>query len=275
MAERGKGFPRLGLASAIKIVETASKFGKSWPKEQFAGFGSQNGASSAKSGAFANRVASLKDYGLITSTKDTVSLTDLSAQIAKPVTEEEREKAITKAFMNVEIFKNLFDSLESGEELSLDQVAQYAVFTLGISRESKDKFISVFIDSGRFVNLVEYNKERSAMTLAALDNDNSESVRPTPNELPEDLQMNGSEDSHPTAASVLQPAGISTATYKGPVGQFMNEQGVNYSGEGWTLTVLLKTSTRLNANTRKKVRDLIEAADELSDELRELDEGDR
>lgn len=272
MAERGKGFPRLGLASAIKIIETASKFGKAWPKEQFAGFGSQSGAGSAKSGAFANRVASLKDYGLITSTKDTISLTDLSIQIAKPVTEEEREKSIVESFMNVEIFKSLFDGLESGEELSLDQVAQYAVFTLGISRESKDKFISVFVDSGRFVNLVDYNKERSVIVLAkptsAGDSSAVEPLKPA-----EDTQANN--DILPLTSPTMQPAVISPAIYKSPTGQSVNEQGVNYAGDGWTLTVLLKTTSRLNAETRKKVRELIEAADELSDMLHELDEGNK
>lgn len=47
---------------------------------------------------------------------------------------------------------------------------------------------------------------------------------------------------------------------------------MNYAGEDWTLTVLLKTSMRLAPETRKKVRDLIEAADLLSDDLHNTEE---
>lgn len=255
MAERGKGFPRLGLSSAVKVIETASKFGKSWSKEQFAGFGSQSGAGSAKSGAFANRVAALKDYGLITATKENISLTDLGVQIVKPVTENERDKAIAQAFLNVEVFKKLFESLETGEELSLDQVAQSAVFALGISRDSKDKFLNVFIDSGRFVHLVTHNKERSTITLAqAADLSHAQ------NESTSDENT----ANNPTTA---QPTQINSISPSVNIVHPVTEQGVNYAGEGWTLTVLLKTSMRLAPQTRKKVRDLIETADLLSDDL--------
>ena len=271
MAERGKGFPRLSLGSAVKIIETASKFGKTWPKEQFAGFGSQSGAGSAKSGAFANRVAALKDYGLIATSKDSVTLTDLSIQIAKPVTKEERTKAIYQAFMNAEIFKKLFDGLDPGEELPLDQVAQYAVFTLGVSRESKDKFLSVFIDSGRFVNLVKHNKEKSTITLAQVT-PNKEQPQPDTNEPAEDQKKDGTLT---PAMPIVQSIGSDSepVTQTGFSSRPTTEQGVNYSGDGWILTVLLKTSMRLDANTRKKVRDIIEAADILSDELHGLERG--
>lgn len=265
MTERGKGFPRLSLSSAVKIIETASKFGKSWSKEQFAGFGSQSGAGSAKSGAFANRVAALKDYGLITATKENISLTDLSIQIAKPVTEDERDKAITQAFMNVEVFKKLFESLEAGEELSLDQVAQSAVFTLGISRDSKDKFLNVFIDSGRLVHLVVHNKERSTITLARIG------------ELSQKQNESASDETNESLPRGLmtQPTQINSISQPADIVRPVTEQGVNYAGEGWTLNVLLKTSMRLEPDTRTKVRDLIEAADLLSDDLHEAEKVDK
>jgi hypothetical protein len=275
MAERGKGFPRLSLASAIKVVDVASKFGKTWPKEQFAGFGSQSGASSAKSGAFAARVASLKDYGLIVADKDSVSLTDLSIQIAKPVTEQERIKAIEQAFMNVEVFKNLFDSLESGEALSIDQVAQYAVFSLGVSRESKDKFLSVFIDSGRFVKLVEYNKEQSTIILNKTKIDRDQEGRKLANQLElTEAHATAEQEVSLTDALVTSQSISEAAKPVSQKGQPFTEQGINHSGRDWTLTVLLKTSLRLDKETRTKVRDLLEAADLLSDELHALEEAD-
>ncbi|MBP7018620.1 hypothetical protein KBB17_03910 [Candidatus Saccharibacteria bacterium] len=267
MAERGKGFPKLSLYSAVKVVDAASKFGKSWPKEQFAGFGSQSGAGSAKSGAFANRISSLRDYGLITTTKDTVSLTELGIQIAKPVTDQEREDAIKQAFLNVNSFKGLLDGLDHDVELSLDQVAQYAVFNLNISRESKNKFLSSLIESGKFVNLLTHSKESQTITLL---------------DIPQDKDFANSAESEELATDVLvaqanvEPGIVSSpalmTTSQRPLSTLSTEQGVNHAGEGWTLTVLLKSSLRLDTDTRKKVRDLLEAADEISDLLHALEE---
>lgn len=271
MSERGKGFPRLSLSGAVKIIDTASKFGKTWPKEQFAGFGSQTGAGSAKSGAFAVRVASLRDYGLITSTKEVVSITNLGTKISKPVTDSERDDAIRQAFLSVAPFKDLYDGLESDTELSRDQVAQYAVFTLGVSRESKEKFINVFVDSGKFVGLVRHNKESSTITLNKKD-----AVRPILGDdsvivEQSDLDQQGEDTAKEQGLLITVPTIIGRQQSGASVAA-STEQGVNHSGNGWTLTVVLKTSVRLDATTRKKVRDLLELADEVSDKLHGLDE---
>lgn len=266
MSERGKGFPRLSLQSAVKVIDTASKFGKSWPREQFAGFGSQSGAGSVKSGAFAVRISSLRDYGLITTTKDSVDLTELGTRVSKPVTDTERKEAIRQAFLNVSPFKDLCDGLEAGVELSLDQVAQYAVFNLGISRDSREKFINIFIDSGKFVNVVTHNKETQSIKLGELNPIAAEKSSTSVGS-----QTAGHHDADEDASSgLLSPTIISSMPR--PLNALSTEQGVNHTGDGWTLTVLLKSSVRLDQATRKKVRDLLETADDLSDLLRSLEE---
>lgn len=262
--ERGKGFPRLSLSGAVQIIETASKFGKNWPKEQFAGFGSKTGAGSAKSGAFAARISSLRDYGLIVSDKETVTLTELGLQIAKPVTEAEQRDAIRTAFLSVNTFKMLFDSFEGDIALSKDQVAQHAVYNIGISRESKDKFINTFIDSGRFVGLVDYNKEESMLKLLK-----EVSSRVTSLSASQDTSATLEEVPSIAASAAIAPAAPAVID---SAEKSFTEQGVNYSGDGWSLTVLLKSSRRLDPAVRKKVRDLLEAADDLSDLLHETDD---
>jgi hypothetical protein len=54
-------------------------------------------------------------------------------------------------------------------------------------------------------------------------------------------------------------------------GPTVNEEGKNLAGKGWSLTVLFKTTRRTSPEVRKKVRDLLEKADELADELYESD----
>jgi hypothetical protein len=271
MAERGKGFPRLTLSSAIKVIDGAAKFGKTWPKEQFAGFGSQTGAGSARSGAFANRISSLRDYGLITTDKDNVSLTELGIKISKYVTENEREEGIKEAFLNVVVFKTLFEKLEIGKELSVDQLAQAAVFTAGVSRESKDKFINVFIESGKFVKLVRLNKASNTVLLEAI------SGNPMDDNQVEDEGDSASRDENNTGSQLpAQYSGVITPVniteMKKPDGAPMAEQGVNFAGSNWALSVILKTNLRLDSDTRRLVRDLLTSADDLADKLHTIEE---
>jgi hypothetical protein len=236
MAERGKGFPRISLASAIQIIDAASKFGKSWKKEQFASFGAKNNAGSAKSGAFAARLSALRDYGLVFSDKDNVTLTELAVSIVKPLTTDERESSIRKAFLSVGAFADLYSSFDKSQSLPRDKVAEHAHFNLGISRDSKDKFLNIFVDSGAYVGLVNYDKEAKAITL---------------------MPDGGSVDAEETSRVMGGPT--------------VNEEGKNLAGKGWSLTVLFKTTRRTSPEVRKKVRDLLEKADELADELYESD----
>jgi uncharacterized membrane protein len=265
MADRGKGFPRLSLSGAVQIMDAASKFGRTWKKEQFATFGVRGGAASVNSGAFTSRLSSLKDYGLIISDKDNVSITDLALSITKPVTTNEREVAIRKAFLSVATFSDLYASFEGGVALSKDKVAEHAVYNLGISRDSKDRFVNNFIDSGEYINLVSFNKDDGTITLVKTETDIAEG-EPVANANVAAF-VNG-------LASMPIKTAIKQNIPQAESGMVMSEQGVNHAGNGWTLTVLIKSANRLTPTTRKKVRDLLELADEVADELHGLEDGE-
>lgn len=261
MAERGKGFPRISLSSAIQIIDSASKFGKEWNKETFATYGAKNNAGSAKSGAFLSRLSALKEYGLITTDKNSVVITELGTTIAKPISESERADAIKKAFLLVGTFSDLFNSLEGGEKLPKERVIEYAVHNLGISRDSKDRFINCFIDSGKYVGLVTYDKDSETVLLnKTLDKQEPVAQENEVDEVPV-------VENAPTSmqSSLTSPISI------GSTGVTLNEQGVNHSGEGWALTVLIKSGHRLPAELRKAIRDLLESADNVADQFYELE----
>lgn len=261
MVERGKGFPRVSLSSAVQIMDAASKFGKSWKKEQFAGFGAKNGAGSAKSGAFAARLSALRDYGLITTTKDVVDMTELATRLTKPINAEEREDAVKKAFLSVTTFNDLYVSFDGSLELERSKVAEHAVFNLGISRDSMDKFVNVFIDAGEYANLVQYNKETDTIRLLKSAGMSDEIGEETEQEV-EEIDSN---------AQAQVAVFATTPTLKDAA---MNEQGVNHSGEGWGLSVLVKSSHRLPADLRKSIRDLLESADLVADKFYDLESKD-
>lgn len=269
MAQRGKGFPRLSLSGAVQIMDSASKFGKTWKREQFAGFGAKGGAGSAKSGAFAARVSSLRDYSLIISDKESIASTDLAQKITKPINQQEREESIKQAFLSVVTFGDMYDNLDKKVQLPKDQLASYAVNNLGVARESKDKFVNVFIDSGGYAGLVEHNKESGSVVLLQSHNnslvqDNQNVEEATPSESANGGVSDFINNLTPGAVSAVKRGDfVDSAT--------MNEQGVNHSGDGWGLTVLVKSSHRLPSDLRKSIRDLLETADEVADKFYDLE----
>lgn len=268
MNKRTTGFPRISLSSAVKIMTDATKMGKSWKKEQFASFGAKSNSGSARSGAFLARVAGLRDYGLITSDKETIASTDLAQRIARPINPTERDAAIKQAFLSVGTFSELFGALDANEPLPRDKVAEHAVFNLGISRDVMDKFINVFVDSGKYAGLVKYDKDSGAITLLK----SNESPGVTANE--EEGARDPVAEVEEVASFIggLTPNAVA-AVKQGDFGDgaAMNEQGVNHSGDGWGLTVLVKSSHRLPADLRKSIRDLLESADTVADAFYELE----
>lgn len=269
MKQRTTGFPRISLSSAVKIMTDAIKMGKSWKKEQFAGFGAKSNSGSAKSGAFLARVAGLRDYGLINSDKDTVTSTDLAQRIAKPINPTERDMAIKQAFLSVKTFSELYNALDANEPLPRDKVAGHAVFNLGVSRDVMDKFINVFVDSGKYAGLVKYDKDSDTIMLIK----DKEAAEVADDTISAKATGTGS-DLEEVASFIKETTPKVVATVKGSSltdGAIMNEQGVNHSGEGWGLTVLVKSSHRLPADLRKSIRDLLESADNVADSFYEIE----
>ena len=270
MAERGKGFPRISLSSAIQIMEAAQKFGKSWSKEQFAGFGAKGNAGSHKSGAFMARLSALREYGLITTDKENVTATELAQVIAKPINEQERERSIEQVFLSVDTFREVYENLEAGVALPRDKFAEYAVTMLGVSRDSMDKFVNVFIDSGTDVGFVSYSKELKEITLLGREADSAVDgyVQPQPRDSAVD-ELAASDTADISLFAPRVPTAIELTDAVS--GTAMNEQGVNHAGSGWALTVLVKSSHRLPSELRKKIRDLLDSADSVADEFYELE----
>jgi hypothetical protein len=272
VAERGTGFPRINLSNAVQVMDAASKFGKAWKRDTFATHGAKSNAGSSKSGAFKSRLAALKEYGLIKVEGDDVHITDLASQITKPVTKDERLSAIASAFMLVGTFSDLFSTLEGGVILPKSKVLEYAVHNLGISRESKDKFISCFIESGRYVGLVEYLKDQDAIILRKTQSAKVEPIQVDSDDEQASEKVGGlsglADELTSNSSSVVKRDGIVDSTTS-------NEQGVNHAGDGWSLTVLVKSGHRLPAELRKNIRDLLEQADIVADQFYDIDSGEK
>ena len=103
-------YPEHDIETAIDIVERIHN--KGITKQEV--LAEELGHSSNKSGAFRNKLTSLRRYGLVGSRGD-VSLSNLANKIVSPrPNSNERQMAIGEAVKNVDLFNDLFEKLEYG-----------------------------------------------------------------------------------------------------------------------------------------------------------------
>src|SRR4051794_10593839 len=141
---RGRGFPVVALDEAAEIVRRAGKYGHKHSDEAFASY---MGHQTTNSGAFKQRFAAMRSWGLITLEQGQVLLTDLGRRIAHPVSEDDGRLALREAFMHAEVFSELYAESAKGQELETVRLANRAVHDFGVSPKSTSKFGQRFAKS--------------------------------------------------------------------------------------------------------------------------------
>jgi hypothetical protein len=141
---RSKGFPVEPLPDAVAVLKESSGYGLRHTFESFAGF---MGHKSTNSGPFKQKLASYREWGLISRSSDGVILTDLGKRIAMPVSENDQRSAIREAFFGCEVFNSIYDSSVKGQPLKLSMLANAAVQNHGISPTARKNFEKSFASS--------------------------------------------------------------------------------------------------------------------------------
>jgi hypothetical protein len=101
-------YPEHDIEKAVEMAELIHNKGISKPEL----FAEQLGHSSAEGGAFRNKLTALRRYGLI-SGRGNIELTSLAKKIVSPKPNStEREEAIAKAVLNVELLDKLYKRLD-------------------------------------------------------------------------------------------------------------------------------------------------------------------
>lgn len=127
-------YPEHDIDTAVEIIETIHNKGIS--KQEI--LAEELGHSSSESGAFRNKLTSLRRYGLISGRGD-ITLSDLATRIVSPrPNSSERETAIGEAVRNVEILNKLFERLNF-EEPNEDFWYQIVEVTDADRSEAKEK----------------------------------------------------------------------------------------------------------------------------------------
>lgn len=141
---RGTGFPAASLADAARVVRELGKYGR---EHSLDGLATAAGHSTTNSGAFKSKVAAYREWGLITRSEDTITLTELGWRLAHPEDGESEQSALKESFFNSKAFSTLYEDLAKGQPLNTESLGNKAVQTYGVSAGSKSNFIRSFVDS--------------------------------------------------------------------------------------------------------------------------------
>ncbi len=165
--ERGVGFPYLSLPEAVKIIRDAGSYGKQHARSALASYA---GHTTANSGPFKQKLAALKDWGFVTTSGDTVKLTETAMSIAYPSAPDEAVNVLMAAFRGCGIFWKIYQDSAKGIPLKPELIANGAVTAHRIGVSAKDKFIKSFVESAEAVGLAQRLPSGEIKMLAAAEN---------------------------------------------------------------------------------------------------------
>lgn len=247
---RSTSYPSLPLEESLKKLHTLKDshgINGEYDREETAkgmGYGSLSGSS-------ARAVAALVQFGLLNRNKDQYSISELGKKYLMPIEEGQIQEAIKEAALKPVLLRKIYEEY-NGQPLP-GQLKNILTITYGIQGAATNVALRVVKQTFQSSGLLQEN--------GILANANNEAASNATVEKPQ--TPSDDSETHTIIGSV--PDKIISAG--DPKMTNLTEQGINLSGDGWQLTVLLRTAKRHSADTRRKVRDLIEKADEVADAL--------
>jgi len=153
--------PYFDLDQSIKVAQVVHEHGggRCLP-EQLAHW---LGYTSAKSGTYMMRFYSAKYFGLITATRDSISITDRALAIIAPVLPEDSIQAKLAAFLDIPLFTNIYERFR-GQALP-PEVGLKNLFhgTYKISYDRLQSALRVFYNSAEQAGFFQISGDRSRL----------------------------------------------------------------------------------------------------------------
>jgi hypothetical protein len=150
--KRGSGFPALSLPDAAEIIKRAGLHGR---QHHLGAMASYAGHATANSGPFRRKLAALKDWGFVTTTPETVTITDAGMEVALPTTPEKTLNMLLDAFQGCNIFWKIYTEGAKDTPLYPGSIGNVAVTAHGVGAGAREAFVGSFIDSAVMVGLAE------------------------------------------------------------------------------------------------------------------------
>lgn len=261
--ERSTSYPSMPVEEAFaRLVRLKDSMGLSGPfnRETVAkGIGY-----STITGTSARAVAALVHYGLLIRDKDTYSISPNGRRFLIPNDDKDQSSAIREAALRPKLFEQLFSDYE-GQVLP-KLIGNILANKYGVQEKIAPNVVRIFVATMSQAGLMGDNGMLVKTPEPVSDSDKAT----TTDDVPEEDATN--EDDTPEQQKARLTLAGNNSRKKDSNEAFLNEQGTNHSGDGWSLTVLLRTSHRLDKETRAKIRTILSTADDLADDLYELDE---
>ena len=144
--------PRVHVANVVGLLEKAYEHGRSPSVTQVASAVDQQ----LNSGAFRNRMAAAAHFGLLTPTRGRVQITDLGMRVLDA---EQRPAALVEAWMQVPVFKSLFDRFD-GNRLPPSSGIEAELKDLGVPSKNAVVIRRVLMTSAETAGLLNPARDR-------------------------------------------------------------------------------------------------------------------
>lgn len=156
--ERGTGFPLMNLGAAVDAIVTIGRNGANHTHDAASTY---LGHSTANSGAFRNKLAALRDWGLIErGDRNRVILSDLAKDLVLKSGEDGERELISRAFESCRVFDALYEDSAKSVPMDTHRLRTVAVMRLGVASEQADRFVDNFADSAVYAGLAKFDGDR-------------------------------------------------------------------------------------------------------------------
>lgn len=255
-SRKGAGFPLMDLRTAVETIHTVGEHGGEFSDTAFAQY---LGHTTANSGPYRGKVASLRDWGLARSQGGRVLLSDLGKAVAKSPDPMADQALLRSAFFSCKIFRAFYDDSAKGVALKRDPLARAAVFDHRVSAKSQEKFVAMLVDSAVTVGLAEADGDtvtfKSTATAALAESPDERH----PEDLEQDLPALPAGHDGGGAAPARQPTPPATADCAAPV--LLRQVWPTATGE---IVLAIHSTAPLPASAFDLVGKAVQAAEDLA-----------
>lgn len=192
--KRSTGYPQLSLRDAVDTIVSLGQHGPSHSHDAAAAY---MGHSTANSGAFRNKLAALRDWGLIArGDKDHVILSDLAKQLVLEGPDHESSgPLLLTAFESCRVFGMLYNDSAKDLPQDLSRFRTNIVMRYGVASDQADKFLESFVESVTYARIGSFDGSKLTLfSRATAFNSSDESLsldaadETTPAEVPTSQQ---------------------------------------------------------------------------------------
>ena len=143
-----KEYPRASLKKSIEVAEAIYELGGSCSPEMCA-----HKLNKKIGGSFRDILSSAGKYGLITSSRGEVAVTELYRHIHLAYSTEERKQLLTEAVFNIPLFQEIYDRFK-GMKLPVEMLDRLLIRECAVNQQVASRVGKYFIDAVKTTELL-------------------------------------------------------------------------------------------------------------------------